>query len=324
MAWHVGIDEAGYGPNLGPFVMTLAALRCPHPAEADLWQLLQGCVRRAEERADGRLIVADSKRIHTSAQGLGSLEANVLPFLSLDCPSLPVQPLSLADLWSRYCLTSRTDWQCEPWSEPDLELPAALSGQEGAARITLRLQQALAAAGVEEILFRCVVLFPQEFNRLLAQHGTKAAATQSAFLRLLTKLPKSDESTAVSRLAVDKHGGRHYYYELLQEALHPAPVLIREEGPRGSRYWAEANGSTWDIVFEPEADGNHFAVALASMVSKYLRELLMLQFNRFWLKQTPGLRPTAGYPVDARRFMQQIEGPRERLGIPRELIWRSK
>ena len=148
MPWQVGIDEAGYGPNLGPFVMTLAALRCTRSAEVDLWQVLQGCVRRAEERADGRLVVADSKRIHTSAQGLGSLEANVLPFLSLDCPSLLVQPLSLANLWSRCCLTPRTDWQREPWSEPDLALPAALSGQEGAERITLRLQQALAAAGV--------------------------------------------------------------------------------------------------------------------------------------------------------------------------------
>ena len=44
MPWIVGLDEAGYGPNLGPFVMSLVAFRVPdaqtsvpdYPAEAIL------------------------------------------------------------------------------------------------------------------------------------------------------------------------------------------------------------------------------------------------------------------------------------------------
>ena len=42
--------------------------------------------------------------------------------------------------------------------------------------------------------------------------------------------------------------------------------------------------------------------ALASMTSKYLRELAMRAFNEFWCGRVHDLAPTAGYPRDARRF----------------------
>ena len=53
-------------------------------------------------------------------------------------------------------------------------------------------------------------------------------------------------------------------------------------------------------------------VALASMLCKYLREVCMRQFNRFWEKHVPGIEPTAGYPVDAKRFYEAIQAAMER------------
>ncbi len=65
-------------------------------------------------------------------------------------------------------------------------------------------------------------------------------------------------------------------------------------------------------------------VALASMVSKYLREVLMVGFNQFWQNHIPDLKPTKGYPVDAKRFLEEIAPVAKQLSIPQSLFWRSR
>jgi hypothetical protein len=60
------------------------------------------------------------------------------------------------------------------------------------------------------------------------------------------------------------------------------------------------------------------------MASKYLRELLMLEFNRFWQTHVPGLKPTAGYPGDSARFLAEVRDAAARLGISEAALWRRK
>ena len=101
-------------------------------------------------------------------------------------------------------------------------------------------------------------------------------------------------------------------------------VFTIEEGLLRSVYRVFGLGRELRLLFQPRADTEHLCVALASMTSKYLREVLMLEFNSFWKEHVPDLKPTAGYPGDAARFFQAIRPMLDKLGLNEDCIWRRK
>jgi hypothetical protein len=60
------------------------------------------------------------------------------------------------------------------------------------------------------------------------------------------------------------------------------------------------------VHFVVGADGRFLPVSLASMASKYLRELMVGSINRYFAGFGTGLRPTAGYWKDGLRFIEEI------------------
>ncbi|MHC4185334.1 MAG: hypothetical protein ACYSR4_05310, partial [Planctomycetota bacterium] len=59
--------------------------------------------------------------------------------------------------------------------------------------------------------------------------------------------------------------------------------------------------------FVVRADERFLPVSLASMVSKYLRELLVASMNRYFAGFHAELRPTAGYWKDGLRFIEDLK-----------------
>jgi len=86
----------------------------------------------------------------------------------------------------------------------------------------------------------------------------------------------------------------------------------------------DSTGRTIRVAFLLGGESRSLPIALASMLAKYVRELHMALFNEFWAENVPGLKPTAGYPNDARRFLADIADARARLGIPDEILIRRR
>jgi hypothetical protein len=98
---------------------------------------------------------------------------------------------------------------------------------------------------------------------------------------------------------------------------------IEETGAR-SEYALSRDGRRVRIRFEVRADSLYLPVALASMLSKYMRELHMEMLNDFWRGRVPDLQPTAGYYEDGLRFLADIEPARAEAGIPMEQLVRCR
>jgi ribonuclease HII len=315
MPWIVGIDEAGYGPNLGPFVMTAVACRVPEcHAAADMWNVLRSAARRHNEPCDARMVVADSKVVFSPARGLAGLEHTVHTALH----GKPVH--NVAAILDCLCPDCHEDMRREPWYRGTTTLPMAApavdcswSGQN--------LGNLCRSLDIVWGPIRSVVVCPAAFNALVHQWGTKAVVLAFSMVRLLRALPRDGETVSV---VIDKHGGRNCYAALLQPAFDGGLVMTDGEGSQCSSYQVLDGNLRVRVTFQPRADANHFCVALASMVSKYLREVLMWEFNRFWQMRVPGLKPTAGYPGDSKRFWADIKAEVAKLRVQRHALWRQK
>lgn len=311
-----GIDEAGLGPNLGPLTTAATAFRTPGGWDhASLWPRLAEAVAERPRRGETRLVVADSKLVHARG-GIRALEIVVAAFLAcLDAAGKP------PGAFSRRSRPIPGDGGACPWLDGDVDPPPAPlpPGNAGAG-----LAGCLAGAGASLAAMRSALLHPEDMNRLLDSGLNKNAVllgeTGAHAADLLDRFPDED-----IWLMVDKQGGRNDYLPFLSRLFPGRRLDAVVAGAGESTYRVRSGGGAGaTISFMPKADRHSFAAALASMAAKYVRERAMREFNAWFCARLPGLRPTAGYPVDARRWLRETEAFLRGRGIAMEAVWRRK
>ncbi|MBM4111732.1 MAG: hypothetical protein FJ254_10365 [Phycisphaerae bacterium] len=316
----LGVDEAGYGPLLGPLcvgasIWTIAGdgldVTAPDAAAPNLWSLLRTAVCKSGKDARGRLPIADSKKLKL-AKGSVQHPLTHLERTVLACAAAARGTTSIAadDDALRAMLGDVASY---PHDEPSVALPVATDralASIGAGQFA----RACTKAGVTLHALRCVRHEPSALNAHLATGALKPNLTFCAAMEF-ARSALAAHPAMPAWLAFDRQGGRMRYLDDLMRSLDARAPRILQEDEEHSHYVLTIGDRPVRVSFDVGAESAHLPIALASMAAKTVRELCMERLNRFFMRQVPGLVPTAGYVQDGRRWLTDLGPHWDSLGI---------
>ena len=313
----IATDEAGYGPKLGPLVIAATAWTIPgdglsHAAIDDLFAGL----RSPAKIGSLNIKVDDSKAVFKSGGGLAGLHAVV----SASHHACGHAPSTLADVLPVIAAEDVDAITATPWLN-HLSVETFLTPEQ-----TESLVDAWHASGIALIDIQARIIPAAAFNHACTGGRNKADLLAASTLGLAKKLIDKHPGHREVVVYCDRFGGRRYYADVLQETFGDVyPAVIAELSDR-SAYRMTFPDRTVDVSFTVKGD-RFTPVALTSMHAKYLRERMMESWNAHFQslhRSESPLRPTAGYPVDADRFLTDIATILESEKIDRSKLVRDR
>ncbi|MGB0714832.1 MAG: hypothetical protein ACPGXK_03085 [Phycisphaerae bacterium] len=321
MAILAGIDEAGLGPVLGPLVVSGVVMEIPDTAvDQCLWKLLATSCSREMQKKRRKLAILDSKKLHKSAAGLGALERSALVSLA----TFGVQPANVAELLVGIAPQANDAFHAYDWYPfADLPLPiSAEAGDVGTQRNAV--QRDMKLHDITPLAIMSEPLPEGHYNELIDRTRNKAVVLTGQVLRIVDRIIRLSLGQKHIVIHVDRLGGRRHYREPLSRALPGFDMQVLEASETRSAYRMTRNDQIVDIDFGTKGDATQFVVAMASIVSKYLREVSMHAFNRYWCARLETLKPTAGYYQDAQRWLREASDTIAEMGVPRSRLVRQR
>ena len=298
-------------------------------ANGSLWAPLANSVTASAATRDPRVSIVDSKKLYHSAAGLAALEQTALVMLATGGRG----PSSILELLRTLCPDADEQLVGYPWYQ-QLEQPLPLQCDAATVRVKANaVRRELRAKAMRFLGARSCILAAGHFNRLVSSTRNKATVLWTLTLRLISHL-MSTAGPQRLLIFIDRQGGRISYVRRLMVAFEDADLRIIEESPQRSRYqlrfqrskqqFEDKTALMVSIEFRQSGESAHLPVALASVFSKYVRELLMVAFNGYWSRHVEGLKRTAGYYRDGLRFLKDIEPAIRSLDIDRQMLVRTR
>jgi ribonuclease HII len=302
MAVLVGIDEAGFGPILGPLVASSCSFSLPGDLlKSDLWEILRKSISVTRKHIRGRLLITDSKKAYSKSLGIAHLERTVLAMLKC----VGREPSNLTELIEILCPSSLERLAEYPWHKDmqKYELLKDDTGREIASSVFLK---DLSSNGMSLLDVRSCCLDVARYNEMVEAVKNKSNVLFTAISQLIKK---AYDNFAIDELQIiiDRQGGRMRYRPNLQKMFPDMELKILKETESLSSYEMQAGEKIMRLHFVIGADSKYMPVSLASMTSKYLRELLVRNMNQYFTSFNSDLKPTAGYWEDGLRFLNDLK-----------------
>ncbi|MGB7347972.1 MAG: hypothetical protein WBD20_27350 [Pirellulaceae bacterium] len=337
----IATDEAGYGPKLGPLVIGATDWQTEFSGPAITTETLTkqfAPLAQVYRVGDAKVLVNDSKAVYkprsnqSSSAGklldpLGNLHATV-SVANRCCSDSCNVSIKRFDQWLK--VVAGSDWKsikATPWLA-DVQSSKFL--------VDSLIDEAVGhwkTAGAALQCFRGRVIPASQFNAACDGGMNKADLLSESTLGLVRDLldgkPHNSVATASKHptwVFCDRHGGRRYYAGVLQHVFPGSEVQVVSESKQQSVYRMQYSGQTALVHFTVKGD-SFIPVALSSIYAKYIRERMMESVNQFFLAHHTGkqpLQPTAGYPVDADRFLSEIESTMRKQSIAMDDLVRRR
>lgn len=304
--FRIGADENGLGPRLGPMVVTAVLARVTEEGFAVAGRKPRGAL--AERLGDSKQMVAHGNvtLAEAWARVLVSRGAGRSAATRPELPDELVHAFSLDDEATLHApCPTHVQPQCwtlggEEFTAPDKLLDAIC-----------RDLDRLAGKGVEIVAVRSVILCASRMNRALDEGKNRFVLDLHTMERLVLALRDLAGQEVVA--VCGKVGGFGRYSDSFGPLGGRLHAVLRESRAE-STYRFPGLG---EITFLRDGDASDLCVALASMVGKYLREVLMGRISRHYRAHLPDLPDASGYhdPVTA-AFVEATRLVRQDREIP--------
>lgn len=327
--WLIAVDEAGYGPKLGPLVVAATAWQRADGEPPDRRSVDRvdpdpfACIATPARVGDCPIRVDDSKQVFkrgslTTLQRIVSVASHACgrtdETLAQRLPTL--LPRDFETIRRVRWLATIGGAASEPLVFSPHEQTRAAVEQWDRSVWKLRDCQArmIDAGSFNRYCAGDPALWRQSRAEApslgSAPRGNKSDLLGETSITLAADLldaVRDPESCGEVQIFFDRHGGRRYYAGAIQQFFGGQNVQVVSESPSRSVYETTRRGVLARLHFTVKGD-RFLPVALSSLHAKYLRELAMTSLNEYFraAMNVAHFRPTAGYPVDADRFIEMV------------------
>jgi ribonuclease HII len=299
--FRMGIDENGLGPRLGPLVVTAVLARVTEEGHAIAAKRPRGSLARR---------LGDSKAMVSHGDvALGEAWARALAArlgLEASGPDALIHALALdprAEL-RRMC-PSHVESQCWNTEGETFEAEESLVARIGADIDRLALR------GVDVVGVRSSLVCTKRLNDERMRGRSRFDVDLHSMERIV--LDTRERVSGELEVVCGKVGGYARYSDAFGPLAGRLHAII-EEGAKRSAYSFPGLGT---IAFVRDADASHLLVAMASMVGKWIREVMMARIVRFYGHHEDAELDASGYhdPVTD-RFVAATALVRRKKRIP--------
>ena len=311
--FRIGADENGLGPRLGPMIVTAVLAEATPEGHVAASRKARG--KLGERLGDSKALVAHGD------VALGEAWTRALVERGCGRPEAPRAPRTVDDLVHAVSFDPREVLRApcpeggveHCWSGGD----GALSADEAQVRTLHADLEKLESKGLRVIGVRSKIVCTKRLNDALAEGRSRFAVDLHAMEDLILGFRAAVDGDV--HAICGKVGGLGNY-EAAFGPLNGRLCSVIEEKRASSRYYFPGVG---EIAFVMDADDGDLLVSLASLVGKYLREVLMAKIVAHYRAAGVEVPEASGYhdPVTA-RFVEATSLVRSARAFPDECFER--